>query len=77
MPVERSNSPPIISKPTGTDMIPKKADCWVHEASAGLSEPQMVGGGVQEREDQEDGHRSHQSTELWALQGPGEATDTD
>ena len=26
-PVERSNSPPIISRPTGTARIPKKAAC--------------------------------------------------
>ena len=27
-PVDRSNSPPIISSPTGTAMIPKNAACW-------------------------------------------------
>ena len=32
-PVERSNSPPIISSPTGTAMIPKNAACCVHAAS--------------------------------------------
>jgi hypothetical protein len=31
-PVERSNSPPIISSPTGTARIPKNAACWVHAA---------------------------------------------
>ena len=41
-PVERSNSPPIISSPTGTATIPKNAACCVHAASAGLLEPQMV-----------------------------------
>ena len=33
MPVERSNSPPIMSKPTGTAMIPKNADCWAQDAT--------------------------------------------
>ena len=32
-PVDRSNSPPIISSPTGTAMIPKNAACCVHAAS--------------------------------------------
>ena len=32
-PAERSNSPPIINRPTGTATIPKNAACWVHAAS--------------------------------------------
>ena len=31
-PVDRSNSPPIISSPTGTATIPKNAACVVHAA---------------------------------------------
>ena len=32
-PVDRSNSPPIISRPTGTARMPKNAACWVQAAS--------------------------------------------
>ena len=32
-PAERSNSPPIINRPTGTATIPKNAACWVQAAT--------------------------------------------
>ena len=63
-PADRSNSPPIISSPTGTATIPKNAACVVQRGEARLGQPQVVGAGVGDREEHEDEHGGQQRAEL-------------